>query len=310
MDLNKRLEQGNPKPDEKFSPLLLGDGRNAEEIRILKQIGFEEEVSFQEDLLGQQVELQKVKQSFETEKVYSLNNILKICDEYHMIFQPVKGNRNKKIDTKTIVAEILKFNEKNKLSNENVQQDFYVLTTSNLFSGKIKPFMLFYRATDDNTYVLIYSSNSVLKERRKILGKIFDSGSSAFLTTFCVLFSIISFLIIYYSIDLGVQIITHPIIAIILFILYIFGIFLLNTGVYFAIFELFFMDQLLNPSTVDHENPEKFLMLRNIKMCTRHVAGSSYSRNDEKYYIHYYNQYIKFRKNEKITNKTTINYTV
>lgn len=304
MDLNKRLEQGNPKPDEKFSPLLLGDGRNAEEIRILKQIGFEEEISFQEDLLGQQVELQKVKQSFETEKVYSLNNILKICDEYHMIFQPVKDNQNKKIDTKTIVAEILKFNEKNKLSNENVQQDFYVLTTSNLFSGKIKPFMLFYRATDDNTYVLIYSSNSVLKERRKILGKIFDSGNFAYSTTFCVLFSIILFLIVYNVNNLTVQIITHPVSTVALFILGLCANLLLTAGVYFVIFELFFTDQLLNPSTVDPEKPEEFLMLRNIKRCTRHVAGSSYSRNNEKYYIHYYNQYIKFRENEKLTNKT------
>lgn len=44
MDLKKVLEEGELKTDKKFTPLLLGDGKNAEELRILKQIGFKEDI--------------------------------------------------------------------------------------------------------------------------------------------------------------------------------------------------------------------------------------------------------------------------
>ena len=310
MDLKKVLEEGELKTDKKFTPFLLGDGKNAEELRILKQIGFKEDIENQEELLGQQITLDAIKKSYETEKAYSLNNILKICDVYHMIFAPVTANSNKNIDIKEVVAKIIEFNTKFEKSIDNVQQDFFVLSTSSLFAGKTKPFMLFYKPDASNNYILVYSSEDVIKERRKILGKIFNSEASVNFTVFLfVLFLEIFFIS---RIDnIGVQMLNHYITTIIISLI---GngivlpvlMFILDSILYNKSDDLSFIGEkvLLN----DYKCPNS-IMLKNIKDTTKYQANESaqYEKARVAYYQYYYLQYIKFRENEK---NNTIIHTV
>lgn len=308
MDLKKVLEEGELKTDKKFTPLLLGDGKSAEEIRILKQIGFKEDIENQEDLLGQQVTLDKIKESYETAQVYSLNNILKLCDQYHMIFAPVTANKTKNIDIKEVVAKIIEFNTKFEKSNDNVQQDFFVLSTSSLFAGKTKPFMLFYKPDASNNYILVYSSEDVIKERRKILGKIFDSEISINFTVFLFVLFIEIFFISRID-NIGIKMLNHYIAT---FFIALFSqslIFVIFTFIMYAIFynepdDLSFIGEKVLLNAYKGANS---IMLKNIKDTTKYQANESaqYEKKGETYYQYYYSQYVKFRKNEK--NNTTKN---
>lgn len=290
MDLKKVLEEGELKTDKKFTPLLLGDGKSAEEIRILKQIGFKEDIEKQEDLLGQQVTLDKIKESYETAQVYSLNNILKLCDQYHMIFAPVTANKNKNIDIKEVVAKIIEFNTKFEKSNNNVQQDFFVLSTSSLFAGKTKPFMLFYKPDASNNYILVYSSEDVIKERRKILGKIFNSKASINFTVFLFILFIEIFFISRID-NIGAEMLNHYIATffIVLFsqsLIFVIFIFIMDVILYNKSDDLLFIGEkvLLN----DYKCANS-IMLKNIKDTTKYQANESaqYEKNDEKYYQYY-----------------------
>lgn len=310
MDLKKVLEEGELKTDKKFTPLLLGDGKNAEEIRILKQIGFKEEIEVQEDLLGQQVSLDKIKDSYKTSQVYSLNNILKICDQYHMIFAPVKANKNKNIDVKEVVAKIIEFNTKFEKSTDNVQQDFFVLSTSNLFAGKTKPFMLFYKPDASNNYILVYSSEDVIKERRKILGKVFHSEDSINFTVFMFIVFLGIFFISRID-NIGIMMLNHYILTIIISLLTIpllYGILIFSTDaiLYYKSDTLSAIGERIMLNDYRCNNS---IMLKNIKDTTVHQANESaqYNQENETYYQYYYSQYIKFRKNEsKKIDKNTI----
>ena len=305
MDLKKILEEGELKTDKTFTPLLLGDGQDANKVRILKQIGFKKDIEEQEDLLGQQVVLDNIKKSYETDKVYSLNNILKICDQYHMIFAPVHKNKNKNIDINAVVEQINTFNTKFEKSIDNIQQDFFVLSTSNLFAGKTQPFMLFYKPTAENTYILIYNSNDVIKERRKILGKIFNTEDSVTTTLFFIIAVFEIFLISKIN-NIGGMIMLHWILTIILTIM--------SQGLLFILLS-FLTDRILFSSNtnlsslgslviLNDDRADNCIIINSIVQTTTHQADQSKYYKGDNYYRYYYSQYLKFRKNEKNHNKS------
>ena len=292
MDLVKVLQNGEKKEDTKLAPLLLGDGKAEEEVRILKQIGFKEDIEKQEDILGEKIVLDSIKKEYSSENVYTINNIVKICDTYHMLFQPVRDNTNKNIDIKAVVAEIINFNKTHNKSLENVQQDFFVLSTSELFSGKKRPFMLFYKPTEEQTYILIYSSDNVIQERRKILGKVFDSALSLTIVL-TVILSIITFsIVIKYSNNLAVQMLNHWIASIVIMILIIGALMLLSTLI---ISTIFFKDMMsdgelnsLGQDCVLHESNGIIKYI--FQTCTTRINGKKYDGYE--HYTYYYDQYL------------------
>ena len=85
--------------------------------------------------------------------------------------------------------------------------------------GKNKPFMLFYKDSQDSQeYILVYSSKTLIKERRVILGKIFDDDVSFSVFVFI---SITTFLIgiLALTTNLLSAFISHYIVFTILFIM-------------------------------------------------------------------------------------------
>jgi len=291
MDLVKVLQNGEKKEDTKLAPLLLGDGKAEEEVRILKQIGFKEDIEKQEDIIGEKVVLDSIKKEYSSENVYTINNIVKICDTYHMLFQPVKNNTNKNIDIKAVVAEIINFNKTHNKSLENVQQDFFVLSTSELFPGKKRPFMLFYKPTEEQTYILIYSSDNVIQERRKILGKVFDSSNSLTIVL-TVILSIITFSIVAkYSNNLAVQMLNHWIASIVIIILIVGTLMMVSMGLLSAIFFKDFSEGKLNSFGQDYVLHENNGIIKYIfQTCTTRINGKKYDGYE--HYKYYYDQYL------------------
>lgn len=291
MDLVKVLQNGEKKEDTKLAPLLLGDGKAEEEVRILKQIGFKADIEKQEDILGEKVVLDSIKKEYSSENVYTINNIVKICDTYHMLFQPVRNNTNKNIDIKAVVAEIINFNKTHNKSLENVQQDFFVLSTSELFSGKKRPFMLFYKPTEEQTYILIYSSDNVIQERRKILGKVFDSSDSL-IFVLTVILSIITFSIVAKcSNNLAAQMLTHWIASIFIVLLIMIALMFVSMLIISTIFFKDISEGKLNSFGQDcvlHEN--NGILKQIFKTCTTRINGKQYHSED--HWNYYYRQYL------------------
>lgn len=291
MDLVKVLQNGEKKEDTKLAPLLLGDGKAEEEVRILKQIGFKADIEKQEDIMGEKIVLDSIKKEYSSENVYTINNIVKICDTYHMLFQPVKNNTNKNIDIKAVVAEIINFNKTHNKSLENVQQDFFVLSTSELFPGKKRPFMLFYKPTEEQTYILIYSSDNVIQERRKILGKVFDSSDSL-IFVLTVILSIITFSIIAKcSNNLATQMLTHWIASIVIMVLimaaFIFVSMLIISTIFFKDISKGKLNS-LGQDCILHENNGIIKYI--FQTCTTRINGKKY--DGYYHYEYYYNQYL------------------
>lgn len=181
MELENKLDKENQMrlttQKSEIAQLLIGDGTDDKKLRILEQIGFKEELKEQRLVIENKITFDKLSEQYGTKRIYNLNSIARICDKYYMNFFGVEKNTDKNIDINAVTDSIIEFTKKFNIEIEHVSNSFYVMTT--VEGSKNKPFMLFYKDSQDSQeYILIYSSKTLIKERRIILGKIFDNDNS------------------------------------------------------------------------------------------------------------------------------------
>ncbi len=182
IDLLKELDTLNEKQKTDFiskeieEVKLLLENNAAEEIRTLKDTGFDFHIKKQEDYTERKINLENVNKQYEGQ-IYHINDIQKLCMDYRLRF--LNSMYYKGSIPQDLGVKLVDFKKKHNLNfNTSIHSDtgkLFVLAPSKLFKLQDRPIpldpMLFYKVDNEN-YKLVHKWGNDLSPRRLILGEI------------------------------------------------------------------------------------------------------------------------------------------